>query len=106
MLPKRSRLSAREVEKVLTQGRFSRSGVLDMKYIKAEGPLRASAIVPKATAKLAAKRNSVRRALYRALKDISPTKGAWALFFVRKVPKEKLEHVFKSELTVLLKNFS
>ncbi len=105
MLPKRSRLSAREVEKVLTQGRFLRSGVLDMKYIKAEGALRASAIVPKATFKLAVKRNNARRTLYRALTGFSTVYGAWVRLFVRHMPKERIQDVLAVELAVLLKNF-
>lgn len=107
MLPKRSRLTAREVEKVLAEGRMLRAGSLHMKYILMPGGLRASAVVPKSVAKLAVKRNSARRALYRVLGTFPPLKkGAWAVFFVRRLPPSSMQFTFMSELAVLLKNFS
>jgi ribonuclease P protein component len=107
MLPKRSRLTAREVEKVLTEGRIFRAPTLHMKYLAMPGSLRASAVVSKSTAKLAVKRNAARRALYLALSALPPPqKGGWAVFFVRRLPPSSMQSTFMSELAVLLKNFS
>ena len=68
MLPKENRASTREVEKIFKEGRFAGSSGLTLKYLKI-GNKRAkiSFIAPKNTARLAVKRNLLRRRGYSAL---------------------------------------
>jgi len=92
---------------VLTQGRIFRGNLLQMKYLAQQGPLRISAVVPKSTAKLATRRNSARRALYRAIvASPSTKKGGWAVIFLRRVPQSPMQPHLTSELEVLLKNLA
>ncbi len=106
MLKKRKRLLSREVEIVLKSGRSSRSAHLQLKFVALDHPLRASAVVAKSVARKAVTRNSLRRALYRAL-AVTPTglRGN-AVFFVRLIPKEKPTAVFAAELPALLAPFT
>lgn len=102
MLPKRRRLSAREVKDVMTTGRPRRASLLSAKYIAGGSPLRASAVVSKKVAKKAVERNRLRRALYRALAAYEGT-GA-AVIFIQKIPADPLTPAFMRDLVVLLKN--
>ncbi len=88
---------------VLTSGRSSRSAHLQLKFVALPHPLRASAVVAKSVARKAVARNSLRRALYRALAavDTSLLNGN-AVFFVRLVPKEGPTAVFAAELPTLI----
>jgi len=102
MLPKRRRLSAREVKEVLLKGRSRRASLLSAKYIAGNAPLRASAVISSKVAKKAVERNRLRRALYRAL---STYKGAGtAVIFIQKIPADPLTPAFAHDLVVLLKN--
>lgn len=102
MLPKRRRLSAREVKDVMAVGRSRRAGLLSAKYIIGGTPLRASAVVSKKVAKKAVERNRLRRALYRALATYGGT--GTAVIFIQKVPTDPLTPAFAHDLVVLLKN--
>ncbi len=99
MLPKPRRLTAEEVQNVLTAGRSARSTLLSAKYVANTGPLRVSAVVSKKVAKRAVERNRLRRALYRALADVD-MKGT-AVVFVQKVPEGALTPAFREDLLVL-----
>ena len=103
MLTKSQRLRSAEVEQVLKTGRSVRSAHLQAKFVGTVAHVRSAAIVPKSLARKATARNTIRRALYRALAQADTTglKGN-AVFFVRVVPKEKLTAVFSEELTHLL----
>src|SRR5487761_2208151 len=99
MLNKSKRLRAAEVEQVMKAGRSARSAHLQVKFAPLATPLRSAAVVPKALARKATARNTLRRALYRALAaaDTGLCKGN-AVFFVRIIPKEKPTTVFAEEL--------
>ena len=109
MLKKSKRLRSSEVEQVMKLGRSFRSVHLQVKFAPstAAEPLKSAAVVPKSLARKATARNSLRRALYRAL-AIQNTSGITgsAVFFVRVVPKEKLTAVFAEELMQLLSKLS
>jgi ribonuclease P protein component len=69
MLPKKNRANTSEVEKIFKEGRFLNSFNLTFKYIKTGGKERKiSFIAPKSVAKLAVKRNYLRRKGYNILK--------------------------------------
>ncbi len=108
MLPKRKRLTAQEVAKVLSRGRSvtsSRSpAVLSMKYLSVEGVAKVAVVVAKSLARKATLRNSLRRAVYQALTTSSlPSDGVQLIFFVRSIPKEAKTTIFREEIGVLLK---
>ncbi len=70
MLPKKNRADTKTIEKIFTKGRFIVSPSLTFKFISNnndESP-RISFIAPKSVAKLAVKRNLLRRVGYNALK--------------------------------------
>ncbi len=69
MLPKKNRANTREVEEIFKKGRFLNSLNLTFKYIKTDkNEIKISFIAPKSVAKLAVKRNSLRRKGYNILK--------------------------------------
>jgi len=108
MLPKRKRLTAQEVAKVLSRGRSVNSSrspaVLSMKFLAVSGPLKVAVVVAKSLARKATLRNSLRRAVYQALSTTAlPGAGFHAIFFVRSVPKEAKTTTFREEIEVLLK---
>lgn len=71
MLPKKARLTAKEVREVITQGRSYRSGSVSAKYLP--GPLSQAAVVVRSKiAKSAVARNRLRRAAYQALEGKLP----------------------------------
>lgn len=100
MLPKGRRLTAEEVRTVLSQGRSSRAGSLSMKHLSTKDPLKVAAVVSKSVAKKAVTRNSLRRALYRALVPFSGE--GQAVVFVRAIPKPPLTLAFSRDLAQLL----
>lgn len=69
MLAKKNRASTKEVHRVFKEGRFLNSPNLTFKYIRMlkSSPTRISFIAPKSVAKLAVKRNELRRRGYAAL---------------------------------------
>lgn len=103
MLTKSKRLRSIEVEQVMKTGRSARSAHLQVKFVSTSAPLRSAAVVPKSLARKATGRNSLRRALYRAIaaSDTSLCRGN-AVFFVRAIPKEKAAATFAEELIQLL----
>ena len=81
MLPKRSRLRALEVKEVLARGKSLKVGPYTGKYLDGRAPRGVAVIVSKKTARLATKRNRMRRKAYRDLKGVDlPHKGLLALF--------------------------
>lgn len=108
MLPKRKRLTTKEVAAVLSRGRSlhsSRSPVLlSAKYVAVEGPFKIAVVVSKSLAKKATVRNSLRRAVYEAIAmPPLPSSGAHVLFFVRSIPQKPRVPAFREEIAVLLK---
>jgi ribonuclease P protein component len=71
MLPKKNRADKKAVEKVFKDGRFINFSFLTFKFILNENsaPPRISFIAPKNVAKLAVKRNLLRRLGYNVLKN-------------------------------------
>lgn len=109
MLPKRQRLSTREVREVLKHGRSVRGELLSVKFIKTDTALRAAAVVQKSLVRSAVKRNQLRRAVYWALHTPrSAGTQVKGVFFVNKVPKDlnKLLPAFVSDAEMLLKKIS
>jgi ribonuclease P protein component len=100
MLPKRRRLSAKEVRDIIAGGRSARASLLSAKYINGGESLRAAVVVSKKISKKAVIRNRVRRAVYRALSSYN-ARGV-AVIFVQKVPEGALTPAFSGELMVLL----
>lgn len=84
MLPKSRRLSASEVRTILKAGRSESAGDLSMKFLRHEGPSKAAVVVSTKVAKTAVVRNTLRRAVYRALASHFPPAGVRVVFFVRK----------------------
>ena len=71
MLPKRSRLTAQQVEEVLKSGKTARLAGLSAKYMPGASP-KAAVVVSKKVAKGAVERNRLRRAAYAALARALP----------------------------------
>ena len=101
MLPKKNRATTKEVEKIFKAGRFLNSLHLTFKYLKVPSKtIKISFIAPKSVAKLAVKRNLLRRCGYSALQkcmNLSPA-GLIGVFIFKK-PEENistLEHEIKS----------
>ena len=101
MLPKRRRLNASDVRRVLSVGRSLRSGVLAAKFASGPEALRVAAVVSKKVARSAVARNRLRRALYQAL---SPLSGHGDLVvFVQKVPTPPLSRAFATDIFEITK---
>ncbi len=68
MLPKKNRVVTKEVEKIFKEGRFVISPSLTFKYFKNnDKKIKISFVAPKNVAKLAVKRNFLRRLGYKVL---------------------------------------
>ena len=110
MLPKKNRVSKKEVDLVFKQGRFAISPNLTFKYIqKAIGQTygnshKISFIVPKSIAKLAVKRNFLRRRGYSVLeKYISQFPTGIVGVFVFKKYQDDLSIIENEIKTILTK---
>ncbi len=102
MLAKTRRLRAAEVREVLSKGKGRRGSVLSIKLLPAAAPFRCAVVVSKKVAKTAVRRNSLRRAVYKALKSASLPRTGYAILFVQSVPHDDQAAVFASELKKLL----
>jgi ribonuclease P protein component len=68
MLPKRNRVTKKEVDLIFKQGKFITSSFFTFKFIKTDkNEIKISFIAPKSVAKLAVKRNLLRRKGYSVL---------------------------------------
>lgn len=75
MLPKTKRADKKTIDQVFSAGKYINSPTLTLKYIlKNKGTSRISVIVPKSAARLAVKRNRLRRLGYKALQKVL---GQW-----------------------------
>ena len=90
MLPKKNRVDTKEVDKIFKDSKFLNSSSFSFKYLKNKGrENKISFIVPKNVAKLAVKRNFLRRRGYSALQNLvknlrlSPT-GLVGVFVFKK----------------------
>jgi ribonuclease P protein component len=88
MLPKKNRADTKTLEKIFKEGKFINSSNLTFKYVLNDnsGIPRISFIAPKSVAKLAVRRNFLRRRGYNILKkylDQFPT-GIFGAFVFRK----------------------
>lgn len=88
MLPKKNRADKKAIEKIFKEGRFISSPSFAFKFINnpenKDSSVQISVIAPKSVAKLAVKRNSLRRLGYNALAkhlDQLPTNLKGALVF-------------------------
>ena len=94
MLPKKRRVSKKELDLVFKQGKFISSPLLTFKFISNRNePAKISFIAPKSVAKTAVARNFLRRRGYSVLeKYISkfPT-GTTGAFIFRKSPESQAE---------------
>ena len=79
MLSKASRLTAAEVREILRVGRSVRSASLSAKYVSGPGA-KAAVVVSSKVAKTAVLRNKLRRAAYRTLRPLLPSKIHLVLF--------------------------
>lgn len=106
MLPKKNRVNTKEVEKIFKEGRFLNSPNLTFKYIltKDSANPRISFIAPKSVAKLAVKRNFLRRKGYNVLKkyiNSFPT-GILGVFVFKKYQEDV--SIIENEIKNILKN--
>jgi len=101
MLPKKNRVVTKEVEKIFKEGKFAVSPSLTFKYLKNnDKKVKISFIAPKSVAKLAVRRNFLRRLGYRVLEkciNLSPL-GLVGVFIFKKDQEDasKLENEIKS----------
>jgi RNase P protein component len=103
MLKKRLRLRAGEVEEVLKKGRSVRSAHMQLKLLPNLEPLRSAAVVAKSVARKANVRNSLRRAIYRAIASVkTPLPRGKGVFFLRVIPVDTPGKVIKEEVSSLL----
>lgn len=104
MISSARRLRAAEVRAALSKGRTFRATHLSMKYVPGTTPLQSAAVVKKALARTAPVRNRLRRAVYRAVASFgaSELRGT-AVFFVEKIPTEKLTPTFVEEIKTLMR---
>lgn len=102
MLRKAARLRAQEVRNTISRGKTSRGKVLSLKYLETFSPLRVAVVVSKKLARTAVARNRLRRAVYRALSEVSPMKRGHAILFVQSIPKDDLTPAFAADIKTLL----
>ena len=107
MLPKKNRVNAKEVNKIFKEGRFLVSPNLTFKYVKNQNQeIKISFIVPKSVAKLAVKRNLLRRRGYAALSkylDQFPL-GLVGVFVFKKYQEDIL--IIENEIKNILKKIN
>ncbi len=107
MLSSARRLRAVEVRETLVRGRSLRGAYLSVKFLKKDGSLRAAAVVSKKVAKTAVRRNSIRRALYTALRTATLPENISAVFIVHTVPPRPLTEALRGDiLQICSKHFS
>ena len=108
MLSKQNRADKKQIKQIFKEGRFLNSPNLTFKYIKNSSqlllPTQISFIAPKSVAKLAVKRNLLRRRGYAALKKYfnqfpSGLKGA----FIFKKPINSILEIENEIKTILYK---
>ncbi len=86
MLPKYSRLRAKEVAEVIARGKGKRGDFLSLKLANSDSPFRCAVVVSKKVSKSAVRRNKLRRAVYRALLATSLPSSGHAILFVQSSP--------------------
>ena len=102
MLPASKRLTALGVRRVLAQGKARRGKYLSAKILASEDAFRCGVVVSKKVAGRAVMRNSLRRAVYQALRSSSLPPTGHAILFVQAVPQGDIQTIFKSEIKTLL----
>ena len=70
MLKKRARLTSREFDEVIKNGRISQSDFFSLRYHYLSGQAKISAVAPAKIVKTAVLRNGVRRKIYSALQSL------------------------------------
>lgn len=103
MLPKTNRADKKTVDRIFASGRFLNSPTFTFKYILGQnGAPRISFIVPKHAAKLATKRNALRRKGYTGLKKVfTDVPRGLAGVFIFKTPENDTEKINKDIRTIL-----
>ena len=104
MLSRASRLRAAEVRHVLGNGRGVRGEYLSLKYVPGRA-FRGAAVVSKKLAKTAPLRNSIRRAVYTAMRTTSLPKID-AVGIVHTVPPKPRTRAFTKDLERLCSKLS
>lgn len=101
MLPKNKRVDKKMLERVFREGRSIHLSTLQFKYIKGDGP-RVSVIAPKSIARLATKRNALRRQAYRALapRINNLSRDIVGIFIFKKNPTEDVK-VLENEIETI-----
>lgn len=105
MLPKKNRASTKEVDKIFKDGKFITSSNLTFKYYKSSNKeVKISFIAPKSVAKLAVKRNLLRRHGYIALgKHLDQFPAGLVGAFVFKKYQEDISIIENEIKTILAK---
>ncbi|TSC69133.1 MAG: hypothetical protein G01um101456_332 [Parcubacteria group bacterium Gr01-1014_56] len=106
MLPKKRRLTARQVREVISLGRGIKGSSVSLKYLARPGFFGAAVVAPKALARRATDRNRIRRTVYRTLsslplKERKALEGVLVVFFIRSVPSPLLP-TLKSDIADIL----
>jgi len=96
MLPKKARLTAKEFEEVIKNGRVLHSSLFILRYkaLESSGPSQVSAVGPVKIGKTAVLRNAIRRKIYAALQPFfSEIKPGFNIIVIAKsdVSESKLE---------------
>ncbi len=102
MISKKNRADTGEVSQIFKNGKFLNSPNLTFKYIKIPGRLHISVVAPKNVAKLAVRRNLLRRRGYAALRKIIDhfPSGVTGVFVFKK-PEENIS-ILENEITNIL----
>lgn len=103
MLPKINRTDKKTIDRIFSGGKFINSPTLTFKYIFTGGLApRVSFIAPKSTAKLAVKRNALRRLGYSALgKEVHRMPRGLAGVFIFKKHEDDLEKLKREIETII-----
>ncbi len=95
MLSKKRRLSVSQVREVISSGRSIKGNSVSLKYLVKPGVFGAAVVAPKSLARLATKRNQLRRTLYRTLaslplRETKALQNTMTVFFIRNIPSPLL----------------
>ncbi|MFZ3020424.1 MAG: ribonuclease P protein component [Minisyncoccia bacterium] len=92
MLPKKNRLSKKEILELLPKAKTVRGNFLFLKfkYVDAGKPFKAGVSISKKVAKKAVERNKVRRIIYRVLSQrIKNIESSHIFFIINKISKKE-----------------
>ena len=103
MFSKKKRVDKELFNRIMKEGRVVSSPLFTFRYIGLGGnELHLAIVAPKAVAKQATKRNTLRRKGYSILRSFSPNSGA-GIFFYKKPALEAKSLEIKEDIGILLK---